>query len=228
MKFGKLLAVESTEERDKNGCVLWKCICDCGNEALVPSRNLRNGKAKSCGCLQKAKVRARNIDTALNLLNQKFGKLTVIEKTNQRVYNHVVWKCRCDCGNECYVASHYLRNEETSSCGCICSKGEQKILDILRDNGIKFEQQKTFDDCRFPKTNMLAKFDFYFPDYNILIEYDGEQHFRFDKSGWNTEVRYIQRKERDKFKDLWCETQGIKLIRIPYTKYPTLDLRDLL
>jgi very-short-patch-repair endonuclease len=42
---------------------------------------------------------------------------------------------------------------------------------------ISFETQKSFDSCRFPSTNKLAKFDFYIKESNILIEYDGIQHF---------------------------------------------------
>ena len=126
------------------------------------------------------------------------------------------------------MASHYLRNGETNSCGCICSKGEQKIADILKSHNIRFERQKTFDDCRFAKSNLLARFDFYLPDYNILIEYDGQQHFTYGKNGWNTKANFIKRKERDEFKNLWCEEHGIKLIRIPYTKYETLSIGDLL
>ena len=227
-RFGRLVALEATDQRDCNHCILWKCKCDCGNVVLVPSRNLRNGKAKSCGCLQKEKVRKKNVNSAVDLIGQRFGKLVVIEKTNKRNHEHVVWKCKCDCGNECYVPSHYLRNGETSSCGCICSKGEQKIADILKAHNIRFERQKTFDGCRFKSTNLLARFDFYLPDYNILIEYDGQQHFTYGNNGWNTKANFIKRKERDEFKNSWCEEHGIKLIRIPYTKYETLSIGDLL
>lgn len=50
------------------------------------------------------------------------------------------------------------------------SKGENKIEQILQDNNIKFERQKTFNDCR--NINLL-RFDFYLPEFDLLIEYDG-------------------------------------------------------
>ena len=52
-KFGRLVAIEPLEQRSKKGYVLWKCKCDCGNDAVVESRYLLNGSTKSCGCYHK-------------------------------------------------------------------------------------------------------------------------------------------------------------------------------
>ena len=49
-RFGKLLVVSHTEERSGNS-VIWKCLCDCGQEAFIASNNLRRGLTKSCGCI---------------------------------------------------------------------------------------------------------------------------------------------------------------------------------
>ena len=54
------------------------------------------------------------------------------------------------------------------------SKGEDKIIRLLRASNIKFEREKTFADLRGGK----FRYDFYLPLYNILIEVDGEQHFK--------------------------------------------------
>lgn len=51
-------------------------------------------------------------------VGQKYGKLTVIAKTDQRASNHVIWKCRCDCGNIAYVTGTRLIIGSTTSCGC--------------------------------------------------------------------------------------------------------------
>ena len=57
-----------------------------------------------------------------DLLGQKFGKLTVIdEATSIRTKSGNVmamWKCRCDCGNECVVLANNLKRGHTNSCGC--------------------------------------------------------------------------------------------------------------
>lgn len=53
----------------------------------------------------------------IDLTGQKFGKLTVIERSGSN-HNGAIWFCKCDCGNVKYVPSCYLRNGEVKSCGC--------------------------------------------------------------------------------------------------------------
>lgn len=53
-----------------------------------------------------------------NILNQKFYKLTVIEKLNKDKYQKQLWKCKCDCGNEIIVNTSSLTTGNTKSCGC--------------------------------------------------------------------------------------------------------------
>lgn len=48
-RFGRLVAVEPIEER-KNRRIVWRCVCDCGNECFIRCDHLENGKTKSCGC----------------------------------------------------------------------------------------------------------------------------------------------------------------------------------
>jgi hypothetical protein len=50
-KFGRLLVLERADN-NKYHQAQWKCRCDCGNEKVVPSRELRSGHSKSCGCLK--------------------------------------------------------------------------------------------------------------------------------------------------------------------------------
>lgn len=54
-----------------------------------------------------------------SIMGQKFGKLTVIEITNERCREMVVWKCLCECGNTCFADSKSLRQSNTRSCGCL-------------------------------------------------------------------------------------------------------------
>ena len=53
-----------------------------------------------------------------DLTNQRFGKLTVLEITDERKNRQVVWKCQCDCGKITYVVGQALRTNHTTSCGC--------------------------------------------------------------------------------------------------------------
>lgn len=53
-----------------------------------------------------------------DLTGLRIGKLTVMEPTEQRIRNAVVWKCRCDCGKEILVESRRLKPGVIYSCGC--------------------------------------------------------------------------------------------------------------
>lgn len=114
------------------------------------------------------------------------------------------------------------------SCGCsIESKGEMKIKHILNENNIKFIQEKRFSDCVFT-SGKTARFDFYLPDYNCLIEYDGIQHFKKGNGVYDNNEKFIITQEHDAIKNNYCKQHNIILIRIPYTHYNNIELKDLL
>ena len=148
-----------------------------------------------------------------DLTGQRFGKLTVIQKSaksNRRIY----WDCQCE------------------SCGCINSKNELLIQNILEDNDILFVQQYSFDDL-VSEYGKKLRFDFGIIENNklsYLIEYDGQQHFenKIQNNGWNTEENYIKTHSRDLKKNEYCLKNNIPLIRIPYTCKNNIKIEDLL
>lgn len=108
-RYGKLV-VFSRGDNDKNGKARWYCQCDCGNTVLVRGSDLRSGKVKTCGC---SSVRAEQ-----SLVGQRFGNLEVIEFTQRNESGKLMYKCKCDCGNEIEVIGQNLKNGNTKSCGC--------------------------------------------------------------------------------------------------------------
>ena len=106
-RFGKLIVISEAGSNSR-GDALWLCKCDCGNEKIVRGSHLRYGNIKSCGCLNNP-----------NLIGQRFGNLIVIRKFGNNKYNHVLWSCKCDCGNETIVSSSGLLGGSTKSCGCL-------------------------------------------------------------------------------------------------------------
>lgn len=65
---------------------------------------------------------------ALDLTNQRFGKLTVICKLDKRDSGGcVMWLCQCDCGNTVEVRGSYLKSDHTTSCGCNRAEAAQKM-----------------------------------------------------------------------------------------------------
>ena len=55
----------------------------------------------------------------LELAGQPVGRLLVLYECGRSKGGHVLWKCRCDCGNECVVSGDDLRKQRTQSCGCL-------------------------------------------------------------------------------------------------------------
>jgi hypothetical protein len=95
---------------------------------------------------------------------------------------------------------------------CKESKGESIISDFLSSNNIFYIRQKIFKDC---KDKRYLPFDFFLPDYNTCIEYDGEQHFiSVNFFGGEDNLKY--RQKHDKIKDDFCIINDIKLLRIKY------------
>lgn len=63
-----------------------------------------------------------------NLLNQKFGKLTVLEEFGKTPVGHITWKCLCDCGNTVVRTGTSIKRSKYSSCGCFTLKGNSNPL----------------------------------------------------------------------------------------------------
>lgn len=226
-RFGQLEILEnlgyaSSSKRTN----LWKCQCDCGNIINYTTQDLREYKKISCGCVQKPKQEPKS--KAKNLIGQRFNKLVVESQYSKDKTGHVRWLCRCDCGNTCVRRADHLKTNIPHSCGCqTASFGEFKIIELLESNNIPYKKEKTFDDCRFPSTNYMAKFDFYVND-KYLIEFDGIQHFSFSGTSWDTKEQFEITKARDTYKNQWCLKNNIPLIRIPYTHLSKLSLEDIL
>jgi very-short-patch-repair endonuclease len=109
----------------------------------------------------------------------------------------------------------HLLGEGCSKCGA--SKGEKAIREWLFSHGIEFEEQKIFRDCRGKKRPL--PFDFYIPNRNACIEYDGEQHFGVGRRSKDENVNilnYHKTVQSDEVKTQYCSNNGIYLLRIPY------------
>ena len=225
-QFGYLTVLNKTNERGSDRSIIWECKCSCGKILKVNGSNLRSGHTTSCGC-KRLKHLTKYQWQSKDLSNQSFGLLTAIEPTSERTKSgSVIWKCRCRCGNIKFTSEHCLTQNIVQSCGCLTSKGENKIVELLKNNNISFEQQKTFENCISSTTGNKYKFDFWVNN-SYLIEFDGEQHFLYKENGWNTKEQFEKTQKNDKEKNDWCKKNNIPLIRIPYTHFDNLCIEDL-
>ena len=109
-RFGRLVCLEPSSQRDEQGGTQWLCQCDCGNQCLVATHQLLCGYKKSCGCLSHPPLK--------DYVDKRFGMLTVLEYAGKRDGMHR-WRCLCDCGNETIVGQTLLQGGRTKSCGCL-------------------------------------------------------------------------------------------------------------
>lgn len=213
-KFGKLTVLEATDQKSKDGRRIWKCLCECGNIKFTTCQNLKRGHCTSCGCKNKEQITKLGHANAANLIGQRFGKLLVIKKAEEKLpySDSIAWICQCDCGNTIITTTSSLKSGNTSSCGCSHkSEGEELIESLLINNHILFEKEKTINDLLSKYGNPL-RFDFFLPQFNCFIEFDGDQHYKFN--------RYfsIDNYNRDCLKNKYCLEHNIKLYRIPYSQ----------
>lgn len=108
--FDYLTVTEKIGTNNKR-CIVWKCVCKCGNETTATTSELRGGHKKSCGCL-------KNEPNAKDLKGRRFGKLKVLKWVGTSEDRKALWRCKCDCGKTVTVRSIDLLSGNTKSCGC--------------------------------------------------------------------------------------------------------------
>ena len=225
-QYGRLTVIERAGS--KRNLATWLCQCECGNIKIIAGRDLRRG-VQSCGCLQKEKITEYNSNQKIiDLTGQTFGKLIVIER-GENHGEQPTWICQCECGTISEVMGSNLRKENgTRSCGCVNSKGEERISNLLVENQIDFKKEYSFENCISDKGFRL-RFDFaIFIDNELkyLIEFDGIQHTHpqslFVKDDFHL------RQVRDNIKNQYCLNNNIPLIRIPYNLIDKMIIDDLI
>lgn len=220
MKFGKLTVLSLGNKSNKGGGSFWICRCDCGNQCQVQAFKLKSGHTVSCGC--------SHSDSIVDLSGKKFGRLTVLCDSGERRSGSggVIWICRCDCGQMKKIRQDALMSQKTVSCGCMKSRGNEKVADLLRKANIDFVPEYSPPDMEGAR-----KFDFaVFSGGKVkyFIEYDGVLHVKYSNSGWDTQERFNKTKKSDEEKNEYCARMSIPLIRIPYTRFDDLSLADVL
>jgi hypothetical protein len=138
-RFGKLV-VEKYEGTDKFRNSLWFCQCDCGRYEVIKGTLLTTGKViacKKCGKYSKNPIPIeQTIDKSM--IGEKFGKLVIedIYYKEIRKQNHLVAKCKCECGNTTEVILSRLKSNLTLTCGCLQTKIGKGTLYRLSDDFI--------------------------------------------------------------------------------------------
>ena len=195
---------------------------NCGHQWRAKPVDILSGR----GCPE---CKKKKIGDKLRKSNEKYIEEVSIINPNIEVVGEYIngntkIKHRCKvCGNEWDVKpNHILYNHGCPKCKK--SFGEKIISEWLTDNNIDFVQQYSFCDCRdkFP-----LPFDFYLPNSNTCIEFDGEQHFK-PVDFFGGEEKFKVRQLHDQIKTDYCNSHDIYLLRIPYDKNIEEELNNFL
>jgi very-short-patch-repair endonuclease len=196
--------------------ILHRCLID-GYEWMVRPDNVLCGT----GCPKCAGNIKKTHEEYVYELSCINPYIKVIEKYIDSV-TPILHECLID-GYQWYAAPTNL----LSGCGCPqCheSSGERQIRTWLEKHDVLYDFQKRFSDCK--DINSLP-FDFYLPDYNIAIEYDGKQHF--EPIEYFGGIKSFERTvKHDNIKNEYCKNNGISLLRIPYFKNVEEELNNFL
>lgn len=136
--FGRLIVLKRDTTVEKSKGVYWICKCECGNIKSILGASLRKGATVSCGCLNKEII--SHTKDIPNMVGEKFGHLTVLERHDNHVtkggQKKATWLCKCDCGNEVIVVGQDLKTGHTKSCGCLPTK--KKGIGLIDLTGQRF------------------------------------------------------------------------------------------
>lgn len=104
------------------------------------------------------------------------------------------------------------------------SKPEKLILTLLKKENIKAIPEVYFPWCRESVYRPRLPFDIYIPKKRIIIEYDGQQHFKYVKFFHKTRRGYLKARYRDRLKEILAAKHDLKVIRLNYKQTITKEL----
>lgn len=171
-----------------------------------------------------------------NYCNNKLSNTDFIKKSNKIHNNRYLYNKTEYNGNRKYVTIICKQHGDFKQIARIhldgfgCKKcnesiGEREISKILEEKNIEFIREYKFTDC---KNKYPLPFDFFLPEYNICIEYNGIQHYEpVLFFGGSKSFKY--RKKLDLIKKNYCEENNIKLIIIKHNdKINEIDIYEVL
>lgn len=198
---------------------LFKCKT-CGNQWLATPNKIKSGTG--CPKCAISHVHELNLKSEEEFKKQVKEAGLEIEICSPYMGANMKIKYKCLICGEISESTPYRILSGKSCCHfCKSSIGERKIYSFLLKHNIAFEKEKKFSEC---KRNRPLPFDFYLPNSNTCIEFQGEQHFKIvdfsyalsSESLANARDAFFRIQESDKIKREFCKKNGIRLIILNY------------
>lgn len=196
----------------------------CGHIWLAtPDNFFRCGKrCSACRCgIQWSKDR---VIKEFSLLEDRLNYTLLLNNKINGVFSVFDVKCK-KCENVWHTNSMNFFHSKSRCPKCNFSKGEQRILRFLENNKVEVEFQKRFATCK--NINTLP-FDFYLPDYGIIIEFNGQHHYAPVCFGKNKNIdrskeMFEKIQHRDAIKKQWVLSNGFFFIEIRYDEIDKIE-----
>lgn len=214
-RFGRLVVTGMIYEDGKMSRAI--CKCDCGNEIVRPITYLTTGDTTSCGCYHRDRTSESNTKDFTGIVVE--SGIEFLSPDYKMPQGRWMWKCRCGvCGGTFTALPAKILEGRVISCGCSKqSSGEFYVEKTLNDINVTYiKEYSIIDGSPDESKNGRLRIDFYLPEFNKGIEYNGKQHYEpIDYFGGYDAFEY--QKERDKRKRAYCAEHNMPLLELPYT-----------
>ena len=197
----------------------------------TPYHHLTDNECPVCSTQKTANLQRKTQETFLKEAQKIHGDLYDYSSVVYKSYHRKV-QIYCKNCKKFFNQTPAKHLSQRQGCPyCTFSKGEKCIQQILTSNQIFFIPQKRFKDC---KDKQPLPFDFYLPDLNVCIEYQGRQHYYPEyfisrlKSQKEGLIAFKRLQKHDLIKKKYCQSTGIRLIEISYKQDPYTQLKKSL
>ncbi len=203
----------------------------CNSDVKLSYSNIKNDNSKCYICT--SNLNRFDYDTAKQLIKyyDTSSEYTLDNKNKDYDLNvhfplHLIHRSREFGEHSCRIAwNNFKKGYRCSHCSRRknSSSASLRIESYFIENEIKYITEYKRDDLVY-KDNL--RFDFYLPDYDIYIEYDGKQHF--EKNSTSTIFKYEDSNKRDIVKNEYSVNNNLVLYRIPYIHDEISDIKRIL
>lgn len=185
----------------------------------VTYNNLKYGfGCKYCGTDRRTEIRRLSFNKVKEIFDRHDMILLDQEYLNTQQNLKYICKYHPEVGIQ-YMATVNAYKNYCPYCNIV--KGEKKISDFLLQHNIKFELHKTYDNLIGVGKGKLS-YDFYVYDYNLLIEFQGEQH-EYPVDIFGGEKQFAVQQEHDKRKRDYAQDNNIDLLEIWYYDFKNIE-----
>lgn len=200
----------------------------CNNHVWNPNAGdmlYKKSGCPACRSIKNGQSRIISKDEFILRLNEKHkGNILLLNEKYTKASDEIGFKCKT-CSHEWSTLGTLLIQKRATGCPrCRQSKGEREISIVLDKLNVKYEIQYIFNDC---KNIRPLPFDFSvldkFGNIELLIEYQGEQHYNPYIEHFGHVKNYKKIRRNDNIKKIYCEENNIKLLEIPYWDFNEIE-----